>query len=164
MKYQTEDIRRKDHLMDEHRALELLRQCEYGILSMTGDDGLPYGIPVNYVWDGQESLYVHCAPEGKKLRSISLHPEVSFCVIGKVHLLPDKFSTERESVVLKGTAHIGLSAEEKLHALHLLVDKLSPDFQEAGYRYAEKALHRVEIIRIDCQAFAGKSKVLNTNM
>ena len=159
MEYKTDDIRRKDRLMDEHRALELLQQCEYGILSMIDEDGLPYGIPVNYVWDGQESIYIHCATEGKKLRSIRLHPKVSFCIIGHVHLLPNKFSTERESVVLKGHAHVGLSDEEKLHALHLLVDKLSPNFQEAGYKYADRALGRVEIIRIDFTEFAGKSKL-----
>ena len=52
MKYVTADIRRQDRVMDEARAREILATCEYGYLSMIADNGEPYGIPINYVWDG----------------------------------------------------------------------------------------------------------------
>ena len=83
---------------------------------------------------------------------------MSFCIIGRVHLLPRNFTTEYESVILRGEAHIHLSAEEMMRALHLLVDKLSPDFKEIGYKYSEKSFHRVDIIRVDFTEFSGKCK------
>lgn len=100
--------------LDEERALELLKTAEFGTLSMIDENGLPYGIPVNDVWNGKDSLYIHCASEGKKLRAIATHPQVSFSIVGRVHLLPSKFTTEYESIVLKGTARVGLSPEARM--------------------------------------------------
>ena len=58
MKYVNDTVRRRDRLMDETRALELLRTGEYGILSMVDTDNSGYGVPLNFVWDGDHSLYI----------------------------------------------------------------------------------------------------------
>ncbi len=158
MKYVNDTVRRRDRLMDETRALELLRTGEYGILSMVDTDNSGYGVPLNFVWDGNHSLYIHCAPEGHKLRALEQNPKVSFCIIGHVHLLPSKFTTEYESVILKGTAYIHLDEKERMEALHLLVNKLSADFKDIGYKYCEKSFHRVNIIRVDIDEYSGKRK------
>lgn len=157
MKYVNDTVRRRDRLMDEARAWELLRNGEYGVLSMVSEGG-GYGIPVNFVWDGKNSAYIHCAPEGRKLEAIKANNKVSLCIIGNVNLLPGKFTTEYESAIFFGTAHTQLSDEEKMDALHLLIDKLSSDFKEIGDVYAHKSFHRVEIIRIDFTEFSGKRK------
>ena len=68
------------------------------------------------------------------------------------------FTTEYESVIFKGKAYLNLSDDEKMAALHLMTDKLSPDFKELGDKYAHKSFHRVEIIRIDLGEFSGKCK------
>ncbi|MGI6231352.1 MAG: pyridoxamine 5'-phosphate oxidase family protein [Prevotella sp.] len=162
MKYVNETVRRQDRLMNASRAIELLRESEYGVLSMVDTDGTAYGVPLNYVWDGDHSIYIHCAPEGHKLKALEAHPDVSFCIVGKVNLLPGKFTTEYESVLLRGTAHLHLSKEEMMKALHLLVDKLSPDFKERGYFYCEKSFHRVNIIRVDFTEYSGKCKHVPT--
>ena len=101
MKYVNDTVRRQDRLMDEGRALELLRTSEYGVLSMVSKGG-GYGIPVNYVWDGRQSIYIHCAPEGRKLRALAENARVSFCLVGRVNLLPGKFTTEYESALFVG--------------------------------------------------------------
>ena len=100
MRYNNDNVRRRDRLMDEARALELIKSAEYGFLSMISAEGKPYGIPLNYVWDGNHSIYLHCAPEGRKLEALAVHPEVTFCIVGRTHLLPNKFTTEYESVLL----------------------------------------------------------------
>ena len=161
MKYVNDRVRRQDRLMDEERALELLRDGEYGVLSMVADNA-GYGIPVNFVWDGDHSVYIHCAPSGRKLDAIEKNPNVSLCIIGNVHLIPRNFTTEYESAIFFGEARIHLSDEEKMHALHLLIDKLSADFKEIGDKYAHKSFHRVEIIRIDFTEFRGKRKKVHT--
>lgn len=162
MKYVNDRIRRQDRLMDEERAIELLRDGEYGVLSMVSED-MGYGIPVNFVWDGKNSIYIHCAPEGRKLVAVEQNPKVSLCVIGKVNLLPRNFTTEYESAIFFGEAHIHLSEEEKMHALHLLIDKLSPNFKELGDKYAHMSFHRVEIIRVDFSEFSGKRKKVHSS-
>jgi len=158
MRYDNSNVRRQDRLLEEKRAIELLRTSEYGTLSLIDEYGLPYGIPVNYVWDGKDSLYIHCAPEGRKLRALALHPDVSFSIVGRVNLLPSQFTTEYESIILKGSARTGLPEEERMHALVLLVEKLSPNDIEIGKKYAQKSFFRTEIIRMDVTEFSGKTK------
>ncbi len=158
MIYNTKDIRRQDRLLYEQRALELLKTSEYGFLSLADKEANPYGIPVNFVFEEQNSIYIHCAPEGKKLDVIRENNKVSFCVVGKVNLQPSKFSTEYESVVLKGEAHINLPEQERKEALIMFVDKLSPQYKDMGIKYIEKSFHRTEIIRLDFTEYSGKSK------
>lgn len=159
LKLDNRGVRRQDRLLDQDRATELLRSAEWGVLSMNDStDGSPYGVPLNYVWDGEHSLYIHCAPEGRKLSCIDHDGRVSFCVVGRVNLLPSRFTTEYESIVLTGTAVRHLADEEKRRALELLLDKLSPADKEIGMKYAQGSFHRVEIVRIDIDTWSGKSK------
>ena len=162
MRYVNETVRRQDRLMDEARAIELLSTSEYGVLSMVAKEGTAYGVPLNYVWDGKNSIFIHCAPVGHKLEALEKNPNVSFCIVGDVKLLPGKFTTEYESVVLKGVAHIHLSPEERMAALLKLVDKLSPDFKELGAKYSKMSFHRVNIIRVDFSEYSGKCKHVHT--
>lgn len=158
MEYKNETIRRQDRLLDKENAYQLLQAGEYGVLSMCTKEGSAYGIPVNFVWDTQSSIYIHCAPEGRKLTCIGHCPDVSFCVVGKTQIISYQFSTEYESIVLKCCAHIGLDTDERMHALELLLQKYSPDDMITGKKYAEKSFHRTEIIRLDIEEISGKSK------
>lgn len=158
MKYNNDLVRRQDRLLPEHEATDLLRTGEYGVLSMTDEAGEAYGIPVNYVWDGASALYIHCAPQGRKLRCITAHPIASFCIVGRTHVVSSKFTTAYESIVLQCRATTGLSADERMHALRLLLQKYSPADQAIGQKYAEKSFHRTEIIRLDIAEMSGKCK------
>lgn len=158
MVYNNEKVRRQDRLLDEERAREILRKAEYGVMSMVTADGRGYGVPLNYVWDGGSSIYIHCAPEGEKLAAIRQNPTVSFCVVGMTHLLPERFTTEYESVVMRCNAVTGLDDDERRKALRLIVDKLSPEYRELGMKYSEKSFHRVDIIRLDIIEASGKRK------
>ena len=158
MVYNNSNVRRQDRLLNEQRARFLLQTSEYGVLSMIDKDSLPYAVPLNFVWDNASSVYIHCATEGKKLEALKQNPDVSFCIIGNVHLLPDKFTTEYESIIMKGKACVNISDSEKHNAIELLLQKLSPNDVETGRKYAEKSFHRTQIIRIDFTEFSGKTK------
>ena len=61
MIYDNSNVRRQNRLMPEDKAYQLLQEGEYGVMSMITPEGMPYGIPINYVWDGNDSLYSHNA-------------------------------------------------------------------------------------------------------
>ena len=151
-------MRRQDRRMDEERAMELLRDSEHAVLSLVDAEGNPYGIPVNYVFERPSHLYIHCAPEGRKLRCIAHNAAVSLCMVGYTHVIPSQFTTEFESVIVTGTARVGLTDEEKMHALMLIIDKYSPDFRREGAKAVRRSFLRTEIIRIDISRFSGKQK------
>ncbi len=159
MEYTNEAVRRQDRLLDNERAYALLKEGEYGVLSMTDEAGkAAYGIPINYVWNGKDAIYLHCAPQGRKLRCIAAHPEVSFCIVGATHVVSNKFTTGYESIVLDCQARIGVEVEERKHALQLLLQKYSPNDTTVGLKYAEKSFHRTEIIKLEIRRFSGKCK------
>lgn len=158
MKYTNKQIRRQDRLLEEERAMNLLKAGEYGVLSMLTEEDSAYGIPVNYVWDGNSSVYIHCAPEGRKLHCLAYCNRISFCIVGRTHVISHQFTTEYESIILSGRAYTGLGEEERMQALHLLIDKYSPNDKHTGAKYAEKSFHRTEIIRLDIETVSGKCK------
>ena len=121
-------------------------------------DGKPYGVPVNFVWDGDDAIYIHCAPEGKKIDILECHDRVSFCVVGNVNLLPGQFTTEYESIILDCEVTIPTYDEERLHALELIVKKFSPQHFDTGMRYAHKSLPRTCIVRLDILSWSAKAK------
>ncbi len=157
MNYDNSKIRRQDRLLDEARAEQLLRDSQWGVLSLCDADRA-YGIPVNFVWDGLHTIYIHCAPEGRKLNAIALCCNISFCVVGNTHVISDHFTTSYESVVVQGTASVPLNDGEKMKALEMILDKYSPEDKAVGLKYAEKSFHRTEIIRIDITSASGKCK------
>lgn len=161
-RYDNSTVRRRDRLLAPERALELLREGEYGFLAMVSDDerGGAYGLPLSYVWDGADVLYIHCAPEGRKLRCLERSPRVTFCVVGRTRVFPARFTTAYESLLLECRAVRGLDDEERMHALGLLLEKYSPDDREVGMRYAEKSFHRTEVVRLDILGASGKCKVI----
>ncbi len=158
--YDNGAVRRQDRLLPPEAAEALLRTGEYGVLSMQAEQGGGYGIPLSYVWDGAGSIYIHCAPEGRKLRALERCAEASFCVVGRTEVHPALFTTAYESIVVRCRAVRGLPPEERMHALELLLAKYSPDDREVGMRYAAKSFHRTEIVRLEILAVSGKSKVV----
>lgn len=158
MIYNNDNVRRQDRLLPHDRAVQLLTEGEFGILSMQAEEGGGYGVPVNFVWDGGDRIYIHCAPEGRKLRCLTHCDRVSFCVIGHTRPIPEMFTTEYESIILSCRAAIGLTETERMSALEAIIDKYSPANKAVGLKYAEKSFHRTEIIRLTVEEWSGKSK------
>lgn len=147
-------MRRQDKGVAADRAIRLLAECDYGVLSTVGDDGQPYGLPLNYVYKDKH-IYFHCALSGHKIQNIKNSPRVSFCVVGDTKVLPSRFSTEYESVVVFGLAEEAQGAERS-KALFWLLEKYSPGFIEEGKRYIEKHDQATKVIKIRITQISGK--------
>ena len=156
MRYDCHDIRRQDRLLDESRAREVLQAGEYGILSMATEQG-GYGVPINYALV-EDTIYLHCAPEGRKLRAISADERVSFCVVGHSRVVSEHFTTEFESVIAHGRARVVEADDERRKALRAIVEKYSAEHIEEGLKAIERSIHRTAIIAITIDSFSGKIK------
>lgn len=150
------EMRRKDRELGKEEILEILKKGEYGIFSTISQNGYPYGLPVNYVYTNG-SIYFHCAVEGHKLDNIKNNDKVSFCVVGPTQILPDKFSTKYESVIVFGRA-IEVSGDEKNRALLELINKYSPDYIEQGKEYIQKKNKDSKVIKIKTEHITGKGR------
>ena len=60
-------MRRFKQLLSEAETKEILRMATHGILSLVDADGMPYGVPLSFVYDGGDIIYFHCARAGHKI-------------------------------------------------------------------------------------------------
>lgn len=153
----TKPLRREDRRLDDTAAMALLKRGEYGILSTSDKSNRPYGIPVNYVMM-EGSIFFHCATEGQKLENITANKGVSFCVVGKTELIPEKFSTRYESVVVSGNADLIEDKVLKKNALGALVAKYAPDHIAAGDAYIDRLMDQTAVVRVSIESLAGKAR------
>lgn len=75
------EMRRKDRELSIKEAKEILLTGKYGVLSVLGEDGYPYGIPLHYAVIN-DKLYFHSTIEGgHKADALKNNPKISFTVI-----------------------------------------------------------------------------------
>lgn len=151
-----QDLRRKDRAISAEEAVAILKKAEHGVLSTVCPDGSPYGVPLNFCFV-ENAVYFHCAVEGRKIDNIVKNPSVSFCVVGATEVLPEKFGTRYESVIVSGT--IGeVFAQEKQAALEGLLKKYSANYFEDGLAYIEKLREKTRVFKISVATMSGKAR------
>ncbi len=75
-------MRRLKQQLAPEEAIEVLRSAKRGVLSMTGDDGWPYGIYLNpHYREADGRIYFHGAKMGHKIDALRQDNRVSFTVI-----------------------------------------------------------------------------------
>lgn len=155
------DIRRKKQTLTEAECRDILSRGAYGVLAVAGDDGYPYAVPVNYVLRGNV-IYLHSAKAGHKIDAIARNDKVSFCVVDKSDLVPERFTTYFKSVIAFGRARIASDKSEQLDALTALTQTLAPSETPAHQREEiEQCEHAesVAVIAIDIEHLSGKQAI-----
>ena len=96
------------------------RICRLGMI----DNGLPYVLPFNFGYS-ENCIYIHSAPEGKKIYLLKENPMVCFEVEQQADIIEDevacKWSTLYRSVVGYGNVEIVTDFEEKLNGLEIIM-------------------------------------------
>ena len=60
-------MRRKDRELSPDEALEIIDNCEYGVISCVDDEGEIFSVPISPVRDA-DVIYIHGAPAGTKAK------------------------------------------------------------------------------------------------
>ncbi|MBQ9416041.1 MAG: pyridoxamine 5'-phosphate oxidase family protein [Clostridia bacterium] len=97
-----EVVRFKQALSPEASA-EVLKAQVRGVLSVQGDDGYPYALPIDYYYNPQDGhLYFHSGKTGHKMDAIEKDDKVSFCVIDEGFRRPGEWALNFQSVIVFG--------------------------------------------------------------
>jgi hypothetical protein len=108
-------MRRFKQQISEEECIRILQEEKRGILSMHGEDGYPYGIPMNHWYNPENGkLYFHCAKTGHKLDAIRNHDKVSYCVYDQGFREDGDWALNIRSVVVFCRARIVDDAEDEL--------------------------------------------------
>lgn len=149
-------MRRGEKATDITRAEELLKSQDYGILSVNGDDGYPYGVPLNYVYHNGK-IYLHgTSGESHKTDAINRNEKVSFTIITEHALIPEKLDTMYTSVIAFGRARVLTNDEEKVQALRCLLIGLSPELAGETEKIFTAQNEGFIMIEIDVEHITGK--------
>ena len=138
------DMRRGKQLLSHETAEKILREGEFGVLALSGDDGYGYAVPINYATDGNK-IYFHSANVGHKIDSIARNEKVSFCVVDRHEVVAEEFTTYFSSAIAFGRIKVVEDRAEKLHGLELLADKFS---STASVERRERELARVDALTV----------------
>ena len=148
-------LRRKDRAIPQEEAIAILNKAEYGVLSTISENGEPYGVPLNFCIIDR-CIYFHCAVEGQKIDNIKQNSSVSFCAVGNTKILPDKFTTKYESVIVSGEVEEVLDSNKQI-ALEGLLNKYSPEFFDNGIEYIESLREKTRVFKISINTLTGKA-------
>ena len=100
-------IRKIKNEIDKDAVDSLLRSCRRGVLSMNGEDGYPYAIPVNYYYDeANQKIYFHGAKAGYKVDCLNRNDKVCFTVFGNESIKDLEWAPYVQSVVVFGRCHL----------------------------------------------------------
>lgn len=151
--------RKMNHLerqLSAEETKELLAKGKEGVLSVNGDDGYPYAVPVNYVYqDG--AIYVHTAKRGYKVEAIQANPKVCFTAVISSKIVEETTTTKFESVIATGDAVLLTDDGEKEKAMELIVQRLAPSNVAGGMETIKRLFPAVGVIKINVVEVTGKA-------
>lgn len=149
-------MRRSKQELSAEDTIRILEQGTTGILGVLGDDDYPYTVPVNYLYRDGKILF-HGAGAGHKFDAMQKHDKVSFCVISRDEIIPEKVTDYFESAIAFGRVRILEDPDEKLQAAHDLGRKYSPE--EAVQADIDRSFARVTMYEITIEHLTGKKAI-----
>lgn len=148
------EMRRKDKLMEHMQVEKIMEDGSYGTLSVIGDSGYPYAVPLNFVYH-ENAIYFHSATNGHKIDAISADSKVCFTIVDSETIIPEDLNTHFKSVVVFGRASL-LDGEEKLKFLKLLGMKYSGMYEAVVDQGISRELNRTAMIKLQIEHVEGK--------
>jgi uncharacterized protein len=150
-------MRRKDREIADRAAMEaIIRSGRVCHLAMS-DGGQPYVVPLSYGYrDGV--LYLHGAPEGRKIDVLKRNAAVCFDIVSECELVSAPtacgWSMKYRSVIGFGTASFVADADEKAEALGVVMRQYST----GTFAFPPEAVAKTTVIRVDIQSMTGKQR------
>ena len=149
-------MRRFKQQIAASECIEVLKSTKRGVLSLIGDDGYPYGIPIDH-WYCEEDgrIYFHGAKEGHKIDAIKACDKASYCVFNDGFRREGEWALNITSVITFGRIRLVEDVDMTRKICTELVRKFTDD-----EKYLEKelnnALPRVQCLMLEPEHMTGK--------
>lgn len=150
------EMRRFKQQITEEESREVLRNAKRGVLSLLGEDGYPYGLPINQ-WYCEEDgkLYFHGAKEGHKIEAIKNCDKASFCAYDEGYRKDGEWALNIKSVIAFGRISLVEDEEVARKICTNLVGKFIDD-KEYLEKELKNALPRVQCLEMSIEHVTGK--------
>lgn len=150
------ELRRIKRKISDEDAKELLKNNKRAALSVNGDDGYPYTIPINYYYDEEENkIYFHSAKSGHKIESILKNDKVCFTTWDEGYKVEGDWAYYVSSCVVFGRAKIVSDREVALDKIKKFAMRYYPTKEEALEEISQD-FNAVNMVVIDIEHICGK--------
>jgi len=149
--------RREKEITDRQEMIRILMTAKYVTVAMSAEDG-PYLATLTHAYDqARNALYFHCAREGRKVDVLKKDSRVWGQALLDKGYVEGKCDHLYATAQFKGRVTFIEDAEEKRHALEIMIRKNEPDPERVLTEQVTKSsLVRVNIGRIDIEYMSGK--------
>lgn len=122
------EMARKNQQLDAAQIVEILKNEKRGVLSVHGENGYPYGLPINF-WYNEENgcVYFHSGSTGHKVDALTTDDRVSFCVYDAGYLNEGEWALNIRSVIIFGKIHTVDDADKAIAVFRQLSLKFTSD-------------------------------------
>lgn len=150
------EIRKKKNKISIEAAKELLKNERRGVFSVNGDDGYPYGVPVNYIYcEDEDKIYFHGAKAGHKVDSIKKCDKVCFTVYGNECIKAEEWAPFLQSAVVFGRCRLIADQDEAVELCRMFAGKYYPDMKLVDEELAVSG-KAVQMFEISIEHISGK--------
>ena len=130
------ELQRKNKQLSREECVRILKNETRGVLSVVGDGGYPYGMPMNHFYDEESgNIYFHCGKEGHRVDSLKQCDKVSFCVFDKGERENGQWAFIVKSVIVFGKIEMA----EDIELVSNIARKLGLKF-DCDRSYIEKEI------------------------
>lgn len=149
-------IRKKRNEISTDEAKELLRCSRRGILAVNGDNGYPYAIPINYLYDEDaHKIIFHGAKTGYKVDCLKACDKVCFTVYGNERIKEESWAPFLQSAVVFGRCHLVENKETAMTLIKKFAMKYYPDEKLVDKEVASSR-RAVQMFEIEIEHLSGK--------
>lgn len=149
-------IRKKKNEISTDAAKVLLRSSRRGVLAVNGDDGYPYAIPINYLYDEEnEKIIFHGAKAGHKVDALKKNDKICFTVFGNEMVKEEAWAPFLQSVVVFGRCHLVESQEDAIALVKKFAAKYYPNMDMVNEEAASSG-RAVQMFEIQIEHLSGK--------
>ena len=149
-------IRKKRNEISIDEAKELLRCSRRGILAVNGDNGYPYAIPINYLYDeDSHKIVFHGAKAGYKVDCLKVCDKVCFTVYGNERIQEESWAPFLQSTVVFGRCHLVENQEATMTLIKKFAMKYYPDEALADEQIARNG-RATQMFEITIEYMSGK--------
>lgn len=122
------EMNRKKQQLTDQDCVDILKSELRGVLSVNGDDGYPYGLPINhYYCEADGKIYFHSGMKGHKVDAISRSDKVSYCVYDSGFRREGEWALNIRSVIVFGRIEFVEDRDKIYRISRLLAEKFTDD-------------------------------------